>query len=116
VLLHEGLVTLERVAQDGMRVRASAGAASFRREPTLTQCLAAAEAEVERLKREADDPPDEPRDGGRSARQQAAAARAARERLKRIQRALAALPAARAAKPKGKEERPGSRRLIPRRG
>src|SRR5208283_6058623 len=29
-LMHEGLVTLERVAQDGMRVRASAGAASFR--------------------------------------------------------------------------------------
>jgi hypothetical protein len=104
VLLHEGLVTLERVAQDGMRVRASAGAASFRREPTLTQCLAAAEAEVERLKREADDPPDEPSAGGRSARKQAAAERAARERLKRVQRALAALPAARAAKPKGKEE------------
>ena len=104
VLLHEGLVTLERVAQDGMRVRASAGAASFRREPTLRQCVAAAEAEVERLKREADEPPDEPPAGGRSARQQAAAARAARERLKRVQRALAALPAARAAKPKGKEE------------
>jgi transposase len=104
VLLHEGLVTLKRVAQDGMRVRASAGAASFRREPTLKQCVAAAEVEVERLKREADDPPDEPSAGGRSARKQAAAARAARERLKRIQRALAALPAARAAKPKGKEE------------
>jgi hypothetical protein len=104
VLLHEGLVTLERVAQDGMRVRASAGAASFRREPTLKQCVAAAEAEIERLKREADEPPDESSAGGRSVRQQAAAARAARERLKRVQRALAALPAARAAKPKGKEE------------
>lgn len=104
VLLHEGLVTLERVAQDGMRVRASAGAASFRREPTLKQCVAAAEAEVERLKREADEPPDDPPAGGRSARQRAAAERAARERLKRVQRALAALPAARAAKPTGKEE------------
>ena len=30
-LMAEGLVDLERVAQDGMRVRASAGAASFRR-------------------------------------------------------------------------------------
>src|SRR5207244_5388162 len=29
-LLHTGLLTLERVAQDGMKVRASAGAASFR--------------------------------------------------------------------------------------
>ena len=94
VLLHEGLVTLERVAQDGMRVRASAGAASLRREPTLTPCVAAAEAAVERLKREADDPPDDPSAGGRSAR----------ARLKRVQRALDALPAARAATPKGKEE------------
>lgn len=104
VLLHEGLVTLKRVAQDGMRVRASAGAASFRREPTLRQCVAAAEAEVERLKREADEPPDEPPAGGRSARQRAAQERAARERLKRVRRALAALPAARAAKPTGNEE------------
>src|SRR3990172_6732316 len=31
ILMAEGLVSLERVAQDGMRVRASAGAASFRR-------------------------------------------------------------------------------------
>src|SRR3989475_9950608 len=35
VMLHQGLVRLERVTQDGMRVRASAGAASFRREATL---------------------------------------------------------------------------------
>jgi len=30
-LMAAGAVTLERVAQDGMRVRASAGASSFRR-------------------------------------------------------------------------------------
>src|SRR5215207_712003 len=105
VLLHEGLLSLERVAQDGMRVRASAGAASFRRKPRLEQCLAAAEAQVERLKREANEPPDEPPDGGRTARQRAAQARAARERLKRVQRALAALPAAQAAKKTGQEDR-----------
>ena len=29
-LVNHGLVTLKRVAQDGLRVRASAGAASFR--------------------------------------------------------------------------------------
>lgn len=104
VLLHEGLLALERVAQDGLRVRASAGAASFRRKPRLEQCLAAAEAQVERLKREADEPPDEPPDGGRSARQRAAAERAARERLKRVRRALAELPAARAAKKQGQAE------------
>jgi len=37
-LLVEGLVELKRVAQDGVRVRASAGAASFRRERTLEAC------------------------------------------------------------------------------
>jgi len=105
VLLHEGLLSLERVAQDGMRVRASAGAASFRRKPRLEQCLAAVEAQVERLKQEADEPPDEPPDGGRSARRRAAQERAARERLKRVRRALAALPAAQAAKQPGQEDR-----------
>ena len=104
VLLREGLVSLERIAQDGMRVRASAGAASFRRKPTLDQALTVAEAQVERLKREADEPPD-PAAEQRSARQRAAAERAAKERLKRVQRALAELPAARAAKKKGQQER-----------
>ena len=47
VLMAEGLVDLERVAQDGMRVRASAGAASFRRKPTLEEALAEAQAQVE---------------------------------------------------------------------
>ena len=42
-LMAEGLVTLDRVAQDGMKVRASAGAASFRRQPTLEEALAEAE-------------------------------------------------------------------------
>ena len=44
-----GLVPLERVAQDGMRVRASAGAASFHRQATLEQQLEEARAEVQRL-------------------------------------------------------------------
>lgn len=43
-LLADGLVTLATVAQDGMRVRASAGAASYR--PTLEHFLAEAEAQV----------------------------------------------------------------------
>ena len=51
-LLAEGLVTLERVAQDGMRVRASAGAASFRREGKLAEALADARAQVAALKAE----------------------------------------------------------------
>ena len=39
VLMQAGVVKLKRVAQDGTRVRASAGAASFRRERSLKKCL-----------------------------------------------------------------------------
>ena len=49
-LMAEGLVTLDRVAQDGMKVRASAGAASFRRQPTLEEALAEAEQQVAKLR------------------------------------------------------------------
>jgi transposase len=52
VLTHEGLVDLKRVAQDRMRVRASAGAASFRREPSLKKCLEEAKRQVEEVGRE----------------------------------------------------------------
>ena len=45
-LMAEGLVELQRVAQDGVRVRASAGAASFRRRKTLRACLRAAHKQV----------------------------------------------------------------------
>jgi hypothetical protein len=47
VLLHQNLVTLQTVAQDGMRVRDSAVASSFRREKTLDQCLSEAEKHLE---------------------------------------------------------------------
>ena len=47
VLLAEGVVSLKRVAQDGIRVRASAGAASFRRGATLEECLEQAREQVE---------------------------------------------------------------------
>jgi len=93
VLLADGLVTLSRVAQDGMRVRASAGAASFRRRDTLAACLAEAEAQVAALKAELDDDP-----GATSRRVAAARERAARERVERVRHALAQLPALEAAK------------------
>jgi len=48
-LLASGAVTLARVAQDGVRVRAGAGAASFRRRSTLAECRRLAAAEVARL-------------------------------------------------------------------
>lgn len=93
-LRHAGLIAFDQVAQDGSRVRASAGAASFRRQPTLTQALAEAEAllaAVQAGQHPADTPPP-------TARQQAARERAARERVARVEAALAGMPAARAAK------------------
>lgn len=83
VLMHQGLLRLKRVAQDGTRVRASAGAGSFRRQPTLAHCLAEAKTRVAELTAEA-----ESTDTGRSARLKAAQERAAREREARVEQAL----------------------------
>src|SRR5688572_22688094 len=52
VLREQDLVDLNRVAIDGMRVRACAGAASFRRKQTLEEHLQEARAQVARLKEE----------------------------------------------------------------
>lgn len=84
---HEGLVSLERVAQDGVKVRASAGASSFRREETLQRHLQEAEQQVQALKAELDADP-----AAANRRQQKARERAARERQERVQRALEQLP------------------------
>ena len=86
-LMAEGLVDLERVAQDGMRVRAGAGAASFRRRPTLEEALVEAEAQVQALRSELEQ---DPAAGDR--RRQKARERAARERAERVQGALDRLP------------------------
>jgi len=86
-LMAEGLIDLNRVAQDGMRVRASAGAASFRRRPTLDEALVQAEAQVEALRAEAAGDP-----AASDRREKAARERAAREQADRIKAALARLP------------------------
>jgi transposase len=83
VLVNKGLVKLDRVAQDGMRVRASAGTASFRRRSTLELCLKQARAQVQALKGELDADPDASNRRRRSARE-----RAAEERQKRLAQAL----------------------------
>src|SRR5713101_6084292 len=86
-LLTEGLVELTRVAQDGVKVRASAGGASFRRQERLTEYLAAADAHVTALREQlAADP------GAVSRRQAAAQQRAAEERRRRVAQALAEVP------------------------
>lgn len=87
VLMDAGLVTLKRVAQDGVRVRASAGAASFRRRTSLEKCLEEAEAQVEALRKELEEDP-----GGTNRRQAAARERAAKERKERVEAALAQWP------------------------
>ncbi len=92
-LLASGEVTLTRVAHDGIRVRASAGAASFHRRSTIERHLAAAEAQVAALKAELDADP-----AATNRRIAAASERAARERAERARAALAALPAIEAAK------------------
>jgi hypothetical protein len=88
-----GVVTLERVAQDGMRVRASAGASSFRRQETLEKHLEEARVQVARLAQEREHP-----DPGVSRRERAARERATRERVERVEQALEYLPQAQAAK------------------
>jgi len=92
-LMAAGAVTLERVAQDGMRVRASAGASSFRRKDKLQECLKEARAQVKRLAQEREHP-----DPGVTKRRQKAKERAARERVERIEQALSYLPEAEATK------------------
>jgi transposase len=84
-LVQGGIVPLETIAQDGMRVRASAGSSSFRRQPTLEKLQAAAQEHVERLRRESESEAE--RLTG-EARRQAAAERAARERQERLEEAL----------------------------
>ena len=64
-LMAEGLVDLSYVSQDGIRVRASAGAASYRRRQKLRICLREAGKQVERLRRELDDDPGASRGGKR---------------------------------------------------
>jgi transposase len=85
-LVAEGLVALDVLAQDGMKVRASAGASSFRRRARLEQLGAAAAARVAELRAELEA---DPAAGDRRSR--AAQERAARERAERIAAASARL-------------------------
>src|SRR3954470_2957608 len=83
-LVRAGVASPDRIAQDGVRVRASAGAASFRRDSTLEGCRSAAEQAVRDLRAEVNGDP-----GALSRRQAAARQRAAEERERRVREALA---------------------------
>jgi transposase len=73
-LHHAALIDFDHVAQDGVRVRASAGAASFRREASLEQSLEEARAVLTAVQ-EAEEPGAAP--PASTARQRAARQRAA---------------------------------------
>ena len=104
VLRRRGLIDLDRSAQDGMRVRAAAGAASFHRHETLERQLEEARAELRELRQglaakaahpasargaaTGDPPAGEPDLSPR----EAAAIRHAGERVERVERALERMP------------------------
>jgi transposase len=78
----EGLVSLDVLGQDGMKVRASAGNDTFRKEERLQQLLEEAEQKWDRLQQAFEE------ETKHSARQQAAQQRASREKVERLRRAL----------------------------
>ena len=80
VLSHEGLVTLERVMHDGVKIEAGASDKSFRRQETLERHLESARQVVEKMK-EADS--EEVSERVAKARE-----RAVRERKERLEAAL----------------------------
>lgn len=93
VLSHQGVINIERAAQDGMKVEAHAGKSSFRREKTLKEHLKKAEDYVKNLKKDFNEDPSK-----YSPRQAAAKKRAAEERVKKIKCALEELKKHRAQK------------------
>lgn len=87
-LVDKEVVRVSRVGQDGVRVRVSAGAGSFRREERLEKLLVEARQHVEELRRQVDSP----EHAALSARQRAARKRAAADKLERLEHAIAQLP------------------------
>lgn len=95
-LVKKGLVRVDRIAQDGTRVRASAGPSSFRRGRTLQALMTEAKRHIEQLKKQA---------GPEVAvREKAARERAARERAERIEEAAKQVEAIHSAKEKQKNK------------
>jgi transposase len=83
VLTQAQIVSVQRIAQDGTRIRAGAGANSFGERVTLEKHLEAARAHLEAIKQAADP--------ALSAQQKAARERGARERQERLEQALVEL-------------------------
>ena len=93
-LLEKKLVSVHRISQDGTRVRACAGASSFRRKDRLAVLQTQAAEHVASLRKMLDDPD---QGGALGAKKKAAMRRAAVERQRQIEQAIAQLPALEAA-------------------
>ena len=92
-----GLVNLEQVMHDGTKIRAQAGADSFRREKTLRERLAEARRAVDQMG-------DPQAQAPAKDRKQAARARATRERAERLEAALKELAELQTEKEKEEEK------------
>jgi len=99
-LTHARLVRVERITQDGTKVRANAGSGSFGARGTLERHLADARDHVAALGRLGDEAP-----AAASARQRANQDRAAADRLGRLTRAMDELAKVEAAKA-GQKDKP----------
>ena len=88
-LVDQELVTVSRISQDGLRVRVSAGGASFRREGRLRKLLAESQKHVEELRRQVDEPE---KLSAAAAQKKRAQRQAAQDRQRRLEQALAQLP------------------------
>ena len=93
ILSAEGLVTLERVAHDGTKIKAYAGIDSFRREEKIRAYLAMAEDQLDILKKE---------DVRTSHENNKIKKRFIQDRKDRMERALQELQKIRSSSPKGK--------------
>jgi hypothetical protein len=82
-------VVATRISQDGVRVRVSAGSASFHREARLRELLEESKKHVEEVKRQLEEPE---KLGRWSLRKKARQRRAAERRQQRIEQALGQLP------------------------
>jgi transposase len=91
-LLHRGLIDLAVVAQDGTRVRASAGAASFRSFGSLLECREQAALHIKAVLAQADDP-------SLTRAQKACREAAAKDFQRRVEEAIGACKAQREAHP-----------------
>src|SRR4029077_2386159 len=98
VLIQARVVSVERIAQDGTRVRVSAGASSFKRRDTLEQARQKAEAHLKIIERQAD------RLEETTVRKKKAQHRAAKEKLERIEEALKPLSEVEPAKAEQKDK------------